>query len=310
MSEVIVTPVSSSNVSTENIGSITTVESTDSNTNESTTTDIDSSNVNDSNVSSPDDSHKDSSPDNDDEFVKRFNALSRKEKQLAEERAKVKAWEAEQAKYQQLRESKDPMAVLESFGISPDDVVDALLGGSSEEEDNTPSDPAEALKKEFEDFKRQIEEEKQRKIEEQQTRQQEEEQAIIDNHKKTIDSFIQENSDKYELITARGEQELVWDVTEAHFNEYGKVLTIEEASDMVEQYLEQEVQKLLKLKKFSNLTKSGQEEVNEKVLQEKPITTTLVNDLNSNSSASSTPKRQMTREQLLREASKKLVWND
>ncbi len=232
---------------------------------------------------------------NEDMFAKRFAALSRREKQLLEEKNKAKEVES---KWSEIEAAKKAgvMKLLEYHGLSIDDVINEALG-----EENKPEvDPVDKIRQEFEEYKQAQEDklaEEQRKIEEEN---QNSIQKAIDNHKQAISSHISQNLDKYELINSQGEQELVWEVTEAHFDEYGEVLDIEQAADKVEEYLENKVKELLKLKKFSD-----REPVQDKDLGKKESPT-----LNSRYSNSEVPvtEKTLTREESLKQAASLLKW--
>jgi len=234
--------------------------------------------------------------DNEDLFSKRFSALSKREKKLVEEQAKYKELED---KFSGMSEAKQAgvLKLLEYHGISLDDVIAEALG-----EDNTPEvDPVDKVRQEFEEYKQaqlDREAEEKRKLEEQNQNSINE---AIDNHKQAITSHLSQNSDKYELINSQGEQDLVWEVTEAHFDEYGEVLSIEDASDKVEQYLENKVRELLKLKKFN----PGGEQIQDKDLGKKEAPT-----LNSRMNTSSVPVKEkpLNREQSLKQAASLLKW--
>ena len=230
-----------------------------------------------------------------DMFAKRFAALSRREKQLLEEKNKAKEVES---KWGEIEEAKKAgvMKLLEYHGLSIDDVISEALG----EEDDTEIDPVDKIRQEFEAYKKEQEDkitEEKRKLEEEN---QNSIQKAIDNHKQAISSHISQNLDKYELINNQGEQDLVWEVTEAHFDEYGEVLSIEQAADKVEEYLENQVRDLLKLKKFS-----GREPVQDKDLGKKEAPT-----LNSRYSNSEVPvtEKSLTREESLKQAASLLKW--
>jgi len=68
--------------------------------------------------------------------------------------------------------------------------------------------------------------------------------------KNEINEYVDSNLEKYELIKANEANELVYDVIEEHYNDSGRILDIEEAAQAVENYLEEEAEKLLKLGKL------------------------------------------------------------
>jgi hypothetical protein len=230
-------------------------------------------------------------------FTSRFAALSKREKKIIEERAKFKEVEGKFKELEAIKEGKDPLKALEYHGYSLDDVIAHALG-----EDNKPEvDPVEQMKQEFEAYKKSQED----KVEEERKAREEQNQNSIDeainNHKQAIDSHISQNADKYELINNQSEQELVWEVTEAYFNEHGEVLSVEDASNKVEKYLEDQVRDMLKLNKFNNL-KSEQMQDNILGKKESP---TLTSDHTPSTPVST---RTLSYEESLKEAAKFLKW--
>ena len=65
-----------------------------------------------------------------------------------------------------------------------------------------------------------------------------------------IEDFVESNADKYELIQANEANDIIYDVIEEHYNDTGRILDIEEAAEAVENYLEEEAEKLLSLGKL------------------------------------------------------------
>ena len=244
---------------------------------------------------------KPSQDEQEDLFTKRFAALTKREKKLVEERAKMKELENRVKEYEGIKEQGVAKA-LEAFGFSIDDVINYALGEDAEAF-KEPVDPNEQLRKEFEEYKQSIEQKEQDAIKARQEAEQKQIDQAITNHKDAIAETISKNSEKYELIASQGQQELVWEVTEAHFNETGEILSIEDAADKVESYLEAEVQKLLKLKKFGKKEVEVEQPVKDtKVPESKTLTSNLT---------SSTPIKESTvsHEDSLKKAAELLKWN-
>lgn len=244
--------------------------------------------------------------DQEDIFASRFAALTKKEKKLVEERAKIKEYETKIKEYESIKEQGIAKA-LETFGFSIDDVINYALGEDAELV-KEPVDPNQQLREEFEAYKKSVEE---KELEAQKARQEAQEREInqaIDSHKQSIADLLSQNADKYELIVTQGQQELVWEVTEAHFNKTGEILSVEQASDMVENHLEKEVEKFLKLKKF-----------NKQPVKEEPVKDTAKSIQTNYSSKtltnSQTPTSRVTyevpkdRDDSLKKAADLLKWN-
>ena len=233
--------------------------------------------------------------DNEDLFASRFNALSKREKKLVEERAKHKELETKLSGMDEAK-AAGVLKLLDYHGITLDDVIAEALGDEGKPE----VDPVDRVRQEFEEYKQaQLDKEAEEKRKQEEQNQNSIDEAV-NNHKQAIDAHLSQHSDKYELINSQGEQELVWEVTEAYFNEHGEVLTIEQASDKVEQHLEAKVRELLKLKKFSE-----REQIQDKDLGKKETPT-----LNASYSNSPVPvtEKYLSREESMKQAASLLKW--
>ncbi len=248
----------------------------------------------------------------DSQFSSRFAALSRKEKYIQEQQAALKAQQEEAQKISELKEriKENPVSVLEHFGISLDDLITASLGEDAPEP--TTDSQIEALRAEIEGFKT-----AQQKREEEDRKKQEEEyqnsiNEAITAHQLKITDHLSQNADKYELITLQGAQDLVWEVTEAHYEaNNGEILTPEQASDKVEAYLEEQVRKAMNLKRFGAKEPEAQEKVSAFVEQdkttEKPKSQTLTSDFVQASAPSDKP-HSIDIEESKRRAAAMLKW--
>lgn len=185
-----------------------------------------------------------------DEFSSRFAALTKREKQVQEERAKAKAEAERLAKYAELEKKakEDPLAILTTYGID----LDTLLMASVGHQKAPPT-----VEEQLAELKAQLQKEKDdaktaeenKRLEAEKAYQASIDEAIL-NHQNSITELLSKNKDKYELISHHGVEDLVWETTEAYFETHGKVLTPQDAADMVEEYLFQQTQKALELSKF------------------------------------------------------------
>lgn len=244
--------------------------------------------------------------DQEDVFASRFAALTKKEKKLVQERAKIKEYESKLKEYESIKEGGVAKA-LESFGFTIDDVINYALGSDSESV-KEPVDPNQQLREEFEAYKKSIEDKEAEKIKARQEAEEKQIQQAITTHKDSIAEYVSQNADTYELISSQGQEDLIWEVTEAHFNETGEILSIENAANMVENHLEKEVEKLLKLKKFNK------QPVNEEKVEDKP--SSIQSSYSSKTLTNSqVPTSKITyeapkdREDSLKKAAELLKWN-
>lgn len=238
----------------------------------------------------PEASTEGAQPEQSDDMSARFAALSRKEKYLQEQAA---AHKAELAAYKTQQEGQksqedlaaqfksDPLSVLKHYGISFDDMVAASLGEDAPPP--TTESQIDMLRAEIEGFKTsQTEKEENAKKEQEDAYQNSIDEAIL-THQSKITDHLSQNAERYELIELQGEQDLVWEVTEAHYDaNEGEVLTPEQAADKVEAYLEERVRKAMNLSRFgakdTQTTDSVPFEVEEVRTTEKPKSHTLTSD--------------------------------
>lgn len=249
--------------------------------------------------------------DGDTDLSARFAALSRQEKAILEQRQALKEQKDEmttqadvEAKLRESVKSGNPLAILEHYGLTTDDIINAMIGdeGTYNGEIDERSE-VEKLRQELKD-----KEENQRlageKAEEE--AQKAKQNSIDENiayHKQQIEAHIRQNPEQYKLTNIQGAFDLAWDVTEGHYNETGTLLTLEQASNHVEQYLKDQLIKMqeamgLKPKEENVQTDSGQNESQTTTLTESVAERPRFENV-SNVSQDESKER----------AAKKLVWN-
>ena len=236
--------------------------------------------------------------ENEDLFTSRFAALTKREKRMVDAQAAMKEQEA---KFNDMNSAVEggAMEILKYHGLSIDDVISMALGEDAPKEE---IDPNTALRAEFEAYKQSIEDKEAERLADIENKNQSSIDDAINAHKQTISSHISQNPEKYELISNQDEHELVWEVTQANFDETGEILTAEEAADKVEAYLEGKVRELLKLNKFNTNPQSEQIKDNNFGTTETPTLT------QRNTTQSTTGQRALTREESLKQAAANLKW--
>jgi len=200
---------------------------------------------------------------NQDQFASKFAALSRKEKALRERESeyesKFEEMERRLADYETKNQEPEvdwehmlrnnPLKALEEAGLGYDKLTELALNDGK----LTPDMQLAAMRQELEnDYKQKFEELEDRLNQKEQLEQDTYYDSVQQNFQDEIGNVVQQNPEKFELIAASEADGLVYDVIEEHYNETGRVLDIEEAADAVESYLEEEANKLMKLKKISN----------------------------------------------------------
>lgn len=179
-------------------------------------------------------------------LVKQMELAKAKEAELTERESKVKSMEMLRTEA-----SRNPIKALAELGITYKQITDYVLGG----EKVTPDMEVRSVRQEFEDYKRQQEEKEKKAVEQALLRQQQDAQRIEEEFQEEISDYLTSNAETYELINLNQAKPIVYQKIREHFQETKRILGIKEASDLVEKYLEDQVQKNLETKKWK--AKSG-----------------------------------------------------
>lgn len=202
------------------------------------------------------------------EGANRFAFLAKKEAAIVRQRnelkAQMQALESQRSELDKLRQEiesvkgrrssykTNPLAALEDAGLSYKELTDFILNNQQ----ISPEQKLKALEEKFEDKISRLEaqREEERKLAEQREaeRQAQREQAVIEEFKTEIGSYVAKNKDQFELTHLYDSSDLVYDTVEAYYEQSGKVLSIPEACELVEKYLEKQVEKSLQTKKLSS----------------------------------------------------------
>lgn len=182
-------------------------------------------------------------------IVKAKQALRSEQEAVARQKAEIENLrkEIEAAQSRKGSYKSNPLAVLEDHGLTYKELTDYILNN------NTVSTESQikALQEKIEQQERQRELDRQELLKREQERLAQREVQVIQEFKNEIGNFVKRESDKYELTNLYDSQDLVYDTVEEYFNKTGKVLSIPEACDLVEAYLEKQVEKSLSTKKLS-----------------------------------------------------------
>lgn len=199
----------------------------------------------------------------------KFAALARKEKELLQEREQFKKMQEKLAEIEAQDKlwQEDPFKALEAKGLDYEKLTHRILNGSAKE------DKLSAVEKKLLEL-----EQAQKAREEAEVKAKH--QATIENFKNEISTYVEENNQKFELLHATNSKSLVYEVTEQWYQTHGEVLTIPEACEKVEQYLENSlVDKIVNLSKVK--AKMGTKEpaaAPQQTAETKKETVTLTND--------------------------------
>lgn len=190
-----------------------------------------------------------------------FAALAKKEKialqRQREAEAKLKEAEEKLKLFEQFETKKksaktNPLEFLSEAGLTYDEITDYMLNGGPKQKDKT-----EALEEKFNEFVSRKEKEEQDKIEKEKLALKAQEEKVIAEFIKSVNKFLADNTEKYELINLYNAQELVISTIEQHYENKQEVLSNERAAQLVEEHLEEEIKKLANSKKFSDKFKGS-----------------------------------------------------
>jgi hypothetical protein len=249
----------------------------------------------------------------DDQFSRKFAALSRREKDIRAKEADYEYRMSElEERLQELqnppeepqapieeRLRRNPFETLEEMGLGYDKLTELALNDGK----LTPEMQMKLMREELEHgYKSKFEELEERLSQKEQEEEYNKYESIETNFKQEIDSFVN-GKDEFELINANGASDLVYDVIEEHYNDTGRVLNMDEAAEAVESYLEDELEKLMSLGKVKSKFSPRQEQVFKR--QPSP---TLSNA--HSAQAYQRADRQLSNEESVREAAKLIRWDD
>lgn len=190
-------------------------------------------------------------------LVKAKQELKTQYDALAQQRAEIEAMrkEIESVKARKSSYRQNPLAVLEDHGLSYKELTDFILNNNTVSTDSQ----IKALQEKLESVEKQRELDRQEAEERAKRAAEEREAAVITEFKTEIGSFLDREKEKYELTHLYDSADLVYDTVEEYFAKTNKVLSIPEACDLVEAYLEKQVEKSLATKKLSSKIPRPQE---------------------------------------------------
>ncbi len=236
-----------------------------------------------------------------DEMSAKFAALARKERMLRDSAGRFKSQESALAERERKiaereaaweRELRDtPLEALKKRGLTYEDLTKAALNDGKFQ----PETEVKSVKSEVERLRQEMAVKDKQAAEDAEKARAAAEQEVVDAFKGRIGDHLGANKEKFELVNLYEASELVYQTVEEHYTrtkEAGspKLLSIEEACQLVEDYLEGELDKTAKAsKKFQ--TKYGQPQAKEDGGQ-RPApksSTTLTNQMASSAAPSLLP---------------------
>lgn len=209
----------------------------------------------------------------------RFAALAKKERALQAQMQQLKAAQAKQAEYESARAqaASNPIKALESLGLSYEQITQFMLNGNKV----TPELELKGVKDEIAAFKaEQLKREEDAKTA-QEKRAKAEYQATLSEFNQEVADFISTNAETYELTSLFEGQAIVSATIEQHFAQTKKILSIKEASELVEKYFEDQVNVAQKAKKFQAKQQPKEESQPRREQSSKTAAPTISNELTS-----------------------------
>src|ERR1700678_673505 len=207
-------------------------------------------------------------------IVERSKTLNTKEATLAEREAAIIAREAKIKESDSLWD-KDVFKALELRGYDYNKLTAMFLDGKVAPDPET--DPVKLARKTIDDFKK---EQAQKAEEAKKAQEKAELDAAWESYNSEVSRHIEDNKETYELISTYNQQSLIAETVDEFYKANKRVLSIKEASDMVEAYLEAEAEKALNTKKISGKVTRATKPTEEVKKEEEPrITKTLNNSM-------------------------------
>lgn len=188
----------------------------------------------------------------------KLSKLRQREAKIAEREAaadqKLKDADARLAEAQKPgtleRLKKQPSKVLAELGISFNDLAKAVLDET--DEDDSPSE-LETVKASLQEIQDKLDLGEEEKKQEKTDAENAQLQAAINGIQDKISEYIDTNADKYDLIIATENKDLVYSVMEESFLDTGTVMQYTEACEVVEKYLTEKAAGLSKSKKIRQM---------------------------------------------------------
>jgi len=232
------------------------------------------------------------------EIARRNQALRNKQREtvapLKEKDAELEKLRAEVERLKKYDDINDPMELLKAKGMTYEQLIEKNLNPESFDSKSE----LQKVREELASFKKALEDEKKSGLEKQK-------ETAISEYQAHLVKYVDNSGEKYELIKAFGSHQDVYDVIEQTYNRTGKVISDEEACDLVEKFLEERLDPLSKINKLRNRITPVKEDLQQRDLIREP--STLTNQLTPQSTA--IKKGQLSEEEELRRAAQFVKWN-
>jgi hypothetical protein len=206
----------------------------------------------------------------DDRVARGFALLSRREKQVREREAAVKAAESEVKEFRELREAakRDPRILAKVFG---DDIYDRMTLAHLDDGEEKPKD-------EVAELRARLDAREQAEREAAEARKTEQQARDVQTAKHVFRKHAEAAGEKYEAVLAHGDEamDLAYAVADAYYNEHGKAPLLDDVLRHVEGHYEAQHARLAGLKKFGSGTRKPTSE-GQRTSESAPTLTSRVN---------------------------------
>lgn len=216
------------------------------------------------------------------DLMKRFALLSKREKQLFE---KERSWKDQlkekETLLQKLKEYEEikslladnPLAAFDKLGMSYDDVTKKVLTNPEQNYSNklkTYEEKLEQLHKTIEDLNSKLENKE--KAQAEQANEQ-----IVTQFKNQIKADVSKDLDRFELINKTESYDLVYLAIKSYFDQTQEVLAIDKAAELVESHLETQAKMFLGAKKLQPALEPTQPNKSQNPLSQTTLNSNIVN---------------------------------
>jgi hypothetical protein len=258
-----------------------------------------------------------------DPLSRKFAALSRREKSLKQREQeinsrmqeleeKLKAQETPQEPQVNIEDllRKDPLKALETSGYDLNTLAEIALQDGKLPVDLQMKLMQEELEKKYNS---KFEELEAKQIEEAKKKEEMQYNQAIENFKEEINSHVTSDLEKYELINSSENIDLVYDTIVEHHETTkdesgnGEILEVAEAAELVEQYLLEKAQQMLKANKLKAMLDGSKKEPVKQKVEQNQESVTLTNRASSQNPSNGV-KELMSEEESLQEAAKLIKW--
>ena len=200
------------------------------------------------------------------DFNRRFAQLAKRERSFRDRQDEFKKMQAELAELrekssapntaaQELEEIKriareNPAQLLSRLDTDWDEFNKGILAGNKNPDDYAREAGVSKLMNRIEELESKLSKREEQEVVSRQER-------AYNNFVDEINKFIETNNEDFELIHSRGEQGLVANVMQEHYNSTGQVMEFGQAAQMVEDYLEEQARSYFGSKKIAKKYKDS-----------------------------------------------------